>query len=146
MKKKKKKILIILISVIILLLVLVSSLYLLNRNNSTNNNQNIYEKMLGTWYIEYVDTYSGGMAGSYTGEDGTDYIEIYDDGNINICYMYEGERECQKCNYSFNKNKIIIGENDTFLSGEREVIIKDEKLTLKKEYSKGVYSELHFGR
>lgn len=95
-----------------------------------NNNNKIYNR----WNYISSELSKDGNVTSKTGiyeNDNYPYIEIGKE-KINICY-YEDEYVCQKVNYKLSGKKLFVEQNDTFLSGNFIIKLRNDELIITTE-------------
>lgn len=145
MDKKKEKILVI---ILVIVVILTSSFIIFNVYSVKMKNK---EKLLnadisGKWITESSQVFMDDNIVASSESDNDSYINL-ENGKITICYKNNDDYVCYDCNYIIKKNKIIIDENDTFLSGENEFAFENGFLVLKYSLgSKKNYAQIVFTR
>ena len=140
MNKKKKIILFTIVATLIVLIIFVAVVVLIGKDSNGDN------YIYGKWVAKSSEVFDNGLI--------TSYVEIIEDkylviskSQIKICYIVDNKDICKKVKYSIANNNMVIEDNDLYLSGEEEIILEENRLTMKYNLDGNeLYSLIHFER
>ena len=144
MDKKKK---LIIIGATLALVFIIGLIVVLSSSNNSGKDVVLNQSDLyGSWSSTKIETYKNGKLTDSSPKE-RNFIQIQDDKTIKIyTFAEDGKASYIDVQYTFTNNILTVEENDTYLTGERKVRIKNKVMSLEETIDESEKTVLYLAK